>query len=340
MILNTYAVLAAFVASLRLLAGLLLLGAGLPARRAAPAPPEGHAGLEDRGYLAFLLALLLVGLSVASWPLLYLLLQSYVPEWSHAGVMCIYGVMQVGEGDPGPSRFLPVLLRAVQLTRPAVVFAGGSWFVLYLLNRGTPNAALTGRLFAVLLPLGALAAADAAAELAYLAIPKKEALPPGGCCVAADDHPERFLPHALLGDESRPWLWAAYYGANLALIAALAVSAYWQRRARLAPLLAGGAVALAASGLFLREVAAPVLLGLPHHHCPYDLVGEVPEAVVAVGLFLGGCFFLGWAAVAAWLGRCRETEPILTEAVRSLLRLSLGAYLASLAMLSLELALA
>ena len=41
-----------------------------------------------------------------------------------------------------------------------------------------------------------------------------------------------------------------------------------------------------------------------------------------------------------WLGRCPETEPFLGGKVRGLLRLSLWGYLASLAMLTLELALA
>ena len=73
------------------------------------------------------------------------------------------------------------------LSKPALVFAGGAWFVLYLLNRRTRTAPLLNRLFVVLLPLGALAAADAVGELAYVAIPKKEILPPAGCCVSAMD---------------------------------------------------------------------------------------------------------------------------------------------------------
>ena len=78
------------------------------------------------------------------------------------------------------------------------------------------------------------------------------------------------------------------------------------------------------------DVAAPTLLQLPYHHCPYDLIPQVPEAVVAVSLFLGGCFFLGWAGVAQWLGRCPETAAFLPGTVRRLLRLSLGCYVASL----------
>jgi hypothetical protein len=346
MILNSYAVLLAAVALLRLLLGLLIVGVGTAAWGAArrPVTPEGRGALEDRCYLVFLLALLLVALNLASWPLLYLLLQSYVPEWK--GVMCIYGVTQIGQDSLGPSRFLPDLLRFLQLAKPALVFAGGAWFVLYLLNRRTPSAPLLRRLFVVLLPLGALAAADAAAELTYLAIPKKEVFPTAGCCVglAAEGSADRFLPPVLLSDAGRRWLRTAYYGANLGLILALAAAT---RRPQAAPgplalslLLAGGVAVLAASGLFLVEVAAPTLLGLPDHHCAYDLIPQVPEAVVAVTLFFAGCFFLGWAGVARWLGRCRETGPFLAPTVRGLLRLSLWGYLMSLAMLSLELVLA
>ncbi len=343
MILNSYAVLTAFVALLRLLLGLLVLGLGIATWRGRAESPEERATLEDRNTLVILLTLLLVVLNVASWPLLYLLLQSYVPEWP--GVMCIYGVTQIGADSPGPGRFLPGLLRLLQLTKPALAFAGGAWFVLYWLDRRTRTAPLLSRLFAVLLPLGLLAAADAAAELAYVGIPKKEEPPAGGCCVTADSRGlERFLPPVLVGDAGRPWLAAAYYGANLGL--ALTLLAVGRRRASvpgsavMALLLLAGVADLAVSGVFLVEVAAPALLQLPYHHCPYDLIPQVPEAVVAVALFLAGLFGLGWACVARWFGRCPETEPFLGDAVRGLLRWSAGAYLASLAMLALELALA
>jgi hypothetical protein len=344
MILNSYAVLLAFVALLRLLLGLLICGCGALAWRFRLVTPERRTALEDSSYLVFLLALLLVGLNLVSWPLLYLLLQSYVPEWP--GVMCIYGVTQIGTGSLGPSRFLPDLLHFLQLTKPALVFAGGAWFVLYLLNRRTQTAPLLNRLFVVLLPLGALAAADALAELAYVAIPKKEEFPSAGCCVgtSTEGGAARFLPPALVGDAGRPYLYAAYYGANLGLTTALRAAT---RRPRAAPgslglalLLGAGVLTLATSGLFLVEVAAPTLLQLPFHHCAYDLIPEVPEAMVAVTLFLAGCSFLGWACVARWFGRCPETDPFLGRTVGGLLQLSFWGFVMSLAMLSLELALA
>jgi hypothetical protein len=342
MILNTYAVLTAFVALVRLVLGGLVVAAGAAGLRHRTATPDDRARDEDRGTLTVLLAVVLVGLNLASWPLLYLLLQSYVPEWP--GVMCVYGVTKIGEGSLGPSRHLPDLLRALQLAKPALVFAGGAWLALHLLNRRTRTAPLRTRLAALLIPLGGLAVADAAAELAYVAIPKKEVFPTAGCCTAGADDAERFRPTGRTGDADRPWLTATFYGANLCLIAALAAAT---RRpgpvpgsAGLALLLAGGAGALFAAGLFLVEVAAPTLLHLPYHHCPYDLIPRAPEAVLAVAGYAAGFFLLGWAGVLRWAGRCGEAEPFLGPAVRGLLRLSFWAYLASLAMLSLEMALA
>jgi hypothetical protein len=344
MILNSWTILVAFVALLRLLCGVVVLGLGVCTwcARGRPVTPTGPVALEDRGYLVLLLTLLLVGLNLASWPLLYLMLQSYVVEWP--GVMCIYGVTQVGKGSLGSARFLPTLLLLLQLTTPALVFAGGAWFVLYLLNRQTRTGPLLQRLFVALLPLGALAAVDATAELTYVAIPKKEVYPPGGCCVVAHEDAERFVPPILFGEASRPWLFAAYYTTNLSLILALIASTRRPDHSPSAPglalLLVGGAVVLLASGLFLVSVAAPALLQLPYHHCPYDLLSQAPEAVVAVTLFLGAGFFLGWACVARCFGSSPQTEPFLPGMVWALLRLSLAGYVMSLAMLSLELALA
>jgi hypothetical protein len=342
MILNSYAVLSVFVALLRLLLALGVIGIAVSACRR---PWMSCDALEDRSYLVFLLALALLVLNLVSWPLLYLLLQSYVPYW--AGVMCIYGVTRVGEGSLGPARFLPELLRLLQLSKPALVFAGGAWFILYLLNRRTTNAALLGRLFVVLLPLGALAAADAILELTYVGIPKKEEFPSVGCCTALDEPSARLSSPTGLEAAKGLWrqrLYLEYYGFNVALILALVVSARRLGGAFSGVVLVGllllAAAALAASSVFLEEVAAPTLLGLPHHHCAYDLIPDAPEALVAVALYVGGLFCLGWACVASWLGRKPETEPVLPGFLQGLLRLSLCGYLMSLMMLSLELALA
>ena len=101
--------------------------------------------------------------------------------------MCIYGVTRIGEGSVGISRFLPPLLAALQAAKPALVFLSGAWFVLYLVNRRTPTAPLTGRVLAVLLASALLAVGDAAAEATYIVLPKKEEAASSGCCTDAFD---------------------------------------------------------------------------------------------------------------------------------------------------------
>jgi hypothetical protein len=348
MILNAYAVLDGFLSLLRLGLGLLVIWLGFLAYRVwsrHASAPEERTALEDRSYLLFQLAGLLLALNVASWPILYLLLQSYVPEWP--GVMCVYGVTQIGCDSVGVSRFLPPLLKTLRATKPALVFASGAWFVLYLVNRRTRTAPLTGRVLLVLLGSGFLAAGDAAVEVAYLVIPKKEEVRSAGCCTEAFDGESRigrYLPRNLIGDDEAPRLYEAYYAVNAGMVAALGMCG-WQRHWRVAKgwlafLLLGALVSVAVSAVFLVEAAAPRLLHLPYHHCPYDLIPKAPESLAAVALFLGGSFSVGWACVAGWFGNDLETRMILPGTIRHLLHLGLLGYLGSVVMMTLELALA
>jgi len=211
---------------------------------------------------------LLLALDVLAWPLFYLLLQSYVSEWP--GVMCVYGVTRIGSGSMGPARFLPALLATLQAVKPLVVFTGGAWLVLHLLNRQTRTGPLTGRVVAVILASALLALADAAAEAAYLAIPKKEDHLSGGCCLSLLDTasgPSRFLPAGLLGGDARPWLHAAYFAVNAGLIVGLAGAARASRRGTpvgwLAPICCGAMLCIGVNALYLSEVAAPRLLRMP-----------------------------------------------------------------------------
>ncbi len=352
MILNAYAVLDSFLSLLRLGLGLLVLGLGAwlclrcwGQRSRGEAASADRKTFEDRCYLLFLLAGLLLGLNLVSWPIFYLLLQSYVPEWP--GVMCIYGVTRIGAGSLGPSRFLPLLVTSLQVMKPALIFLSGAWFVLYLVNRRTRTAPLTGRVLLVLVASGALAVADAGAEVAYLTIPKKEKFLSAGCCTGvfdAEQQTARFLPRLWVGEEEAPWLYAAYYASNVGMVVALG---FCGRRCRrgfpkgwLGPLLLGALLSLAINAVFLVEVAAPRLLHLPYHHCPYDLVPRAPEGLVAVALFFGGCFSVGWACVAGWLGGGSEAGPFLPDTIAGLLSRALLGYLGSLAMTSVELVLA
>jgi hypothetical protein len=347
MILNAYAVLDMFLSLLRLGLGVLVFGLGFCAWRTwlrDTSAPDSRKALEDRCYLLFLLAGLLLVLNIASWPLFYLLLQSYVPQWP--GVMCIYGVTRIGAGSVGTSRFLPSLVSALQGMKPALVFLSGAWLVLHLINRRTHTAPLTGRVLVLLLAVGLLAATDAAAEIAYLVIPKKEEFPSGGCCTEAFDaetRASRFLPGALTEENELPYLYALYYAVNAGVIAGL-VGVRFRSHVlpgrRLALLLAGVVLAVVVNTVFLIEVAAPRLLGLPYHHCPYDLLPAAPESLLAVALFLTGSAAVGWACVARWWGNHPEAGDFLPGTIDRLLHLGLVGYLGSVVMLSVELALA
>ena len=153
MIVNPYAVLDALVAFLRLPLSLTLIALGALAwrqwRRAATA--EERSAVEDRCYLLLTLAVVVLWLNVLSWPLFYLLLQSYVPEWP--GVMCIYGVMQIGAGSMGSSQYLPSLLFHLQVLKPAVVFVSGAWFALYQVHWLSRSGPFLGRILLLLVLL-------------------------------------------------------------------------------------------------------------------------------------------------------------------------------------------
>jgi hypothetical protein len=94
------------------------------------------------------------------------------------------------------------------------------------------------------------------------------------------------------------------------------------------------------AGVFLVDVAAPALLRQPFHHCPYDLVTRVPEAVVAVALYVLASFSVGWAWVVRQIGSHAEIQGEANGMVLGLLRVGAWCYVASIGMLLIELALA
>lgn len=318
--LDPYSVLVGFVGVVEIGVACALLA--VVARR-------GAAGADDdRGPLRAWTGFVLAALSLVSWPVLYLWLQSLVPRW--ADVMCIQGVTRVGAGDPGPARFFAPLVAVAQATKPVLAFLAGTWLVLHRTDRRTGSAPLSGRLRGVLALLALVALVDASASLGALGIPKDDRSLSVGCCTFASAARDvrapwpfsAWSPHA-----AAPFVTAAHLGLGAVLL--LGTSA-WRARTttgrawpRGAPLVVFAAAAAVPVGLaFLSTVLAPHLLGRPEHFCAYCALAETPESLLGVGLFLTGVFATGWAAVLATLGRPAVSEAPLAAAVAGWLRVA------------------
>ena len=350
MILNAYSVLAAFVGILELGLGafVAILSARALRRRRGGASP-GEDLRESHLPLLLLAAGALLVVSVAAWPLLYLLLDSYVPQWED--VMCIQGVVRIGTGSAGPAGWMPLLVAALQVTKPLLVFAMGTALVVHLANRRTTTAPLSGRLLATLVAAGALAVLDAGVELAYLAIPKEDPSLSRGCCTLSAGGAE--TDAAQRGDASteaaRALRTRLLAGFGFAMLSMAGWTWYAARRSRGGPTHARrGTLALFLAALatlplgviFLREVAAPAFLGLPEHHCAYCLVTSAPLGLLDIGLFLLGVFATCWACLLRWLAGVDETQDFLPSRVASLLCTGLFGWMGAALLTSVRLAIA
>ncbi|MGH7192870.1 MAG: hypothetical protein ACREJM_04950, partial [Candidatus Saccharimonadales bacterium] len=228
----------------------------------------------------------------------------------------------------------------IQGAKPLVAFAAGAALVLYRLYRRAGASELAPRVLGALLVVALLGTAANAAELMYLSVPKRDLPVESGCCsAAAADNNDLAAPAS-----QEHWLAPAYYACHLCLAFLLWPRALPQSKListkRLVALLVLALVTLAVAGRFVIDIAAPKLLHLPYHHCIYDLVADVPESGVALGLLLWGTFCVGWACVAGWLGQSAGAARLV--AVESSHWQSWGAlaYLGTAAMFSVELWLA
>lgn len=348
MILNAYAVLSGFVVVLRGIAAVLVIGLAccvLRSRRRVEFSPTERTESENRFYLLSLLSTWLLGLSLISWPLLYLLLQSYVPHWP--GVMCIYGVTQIGAGSRGSSRFLPGLIVALQFLKPAAVFVSGVWWLLYRIQRQTQTEPLMGRILLVQLGFGVLALTDTLLEGVYLVIPKREEFLFTGCCTSdisyQSDRSISWL--ASLSDGLGPkWLSFTFYVVNFGLVFALWCFRIRSRQFEKSPgmnlLLLGAVLVAPLTAAYLAEIAAPAVLRLPYHHCLYDLIPRAIDMVLGIVLYVMGAGCVGWACAVRWLAVRPETKDLARSDQDWLLSVGLNCYVAALVMFFLEVSLA
>jgi hypothetical protein len=295
MSLDAFSVLVFFLAAVEVVLGVAAVAIGV---REARAPAGDDAVAEARRPLLALVAGTLLAVALASMPLLWLLLASWVPRWP--GIMCVEGVRRIGTSSVGVAAKLPLLVHALDFTKPLLVFLAGAWLVLR--RGGGRNAVRRAALAAVM--LGGAAIVDGAAAGAYVAIPKEEIPAVGGCCMAAANETEReagLTPAGAsrdLDDTGRTALSfiavASLLAAGAAIVARLPAAA----GARTFLLAGLAAASLPKAVSFLADVAGPLLLGLPYHHCVWCAFATAPETIVGASLYLLGVFGAGWALVA------------------------------------------
>jgi len=114
------------------------------------------------------------------------------------------------------------------------------------------------------------------------------------CCSSLYDINPPFSPSAILGPE---------FGMLIVfvtvVVALILISVQWfsdkSKRVPIVTLILSIAVALLYL-VTLHDTLAPVVLGLPDHHCPYCLFQEFPDTAFFAGLFWIGVATAGWRA--------------------------------------------
>jgi hypothetical protein len=256
--------------------------------------PLSHWRREDRLHLAYLLVLVAALVRLMSWPVLFGFLESLVEQVP--GAMCPYGV----------ARLYPHLMHQAHLSKALALAALGCWLAVFWSVRPlAAGGAAAARLLAGLALALGFALFEMRAELAWLTAPWTAATQVSCCTTMADVGQ---TPAATL--EAAAWGGAHGRGATVAALAAsLLLGAGLAARGRRlgtaaflgASLLHAAAVAALvplALGSLTRDVAGPVL-GLPYHHCLYELVGRTPDFGLILLLGAIGAAAAFWAPLAA-----------------------------------------
>lgn len=259
---------------------------------------------QSRLYLVCWQGVVLLGLRALAWPLFYLGLESFVPEIQ--GAMCVFGVRNV----------LPTLTRILELLKPLLALLGLVWLLVFRLEHFFPAPArAAGRVQAALLFVCALlAGADAGGSLGlWLGMNPELAVT---CCSTVTDVPDRFtvwLPASLLGSRWSArllWLALAVNGLVLGLLFAGVVRLRRQEEPAVLLLVLAvvSPVTAALDWLVLTEAIAPILMGLPFHHCLYCLGRKVVDAPLILGLLLASTL-CALAAAPVWILSAGRAEP-------------------------------
>ncbi|RDE10727.1 MAG: hypothetical protein C4K49_12870 [Candidatus Thorarchaeota archaeon] len=286
-----------------LVIGLLSLGLALYGGYVSSAIVEGFKGDEEsrhtseqRYYLLGMIGMVVLIARLFDVPLFFWMLQSLVPYCP--GAMCAYGVVNAA----APYSVIDVVLKLL------LPFAYGMWLVMEFANRSQarlPFARQLARSFLfVLLPLVIL---DSAMDILFVASIKPVYVP---CCSSIYDVNPPFSPSYIFGSG----FGAALTALTVAVSIILVLIQWVPRASDLMDILTAVTCGLAAIFyvIMLHDSYAPLLLGIPTHHCPYCLFQEFPDTAFFSGLFWLGIATVGWriALQATWKARQLALDDI------------------------------
>ncbi|MFN3532137.1 MAG: hypothetical protein ACK41Q_06420 [Candidatus Brocadia sp.] len=313
MIINVYTIIMLFVGLLSLSLGGFLFYATVRvlSRFETIVPVETKSKFEQKGYLIFLLACVVLSVRMLAWPWFYFMLQSFVSEVP--GAMCMFGVTQI----------LPSTVTFLQIIKPVSFFIMGGWLLCYYVDKSIPTTPLARRNLLFLLVVCGVLLADSIADIYYVL--RMKPLMSVSCCATFFDAPLRpsaMIPQAIFGRHFQKILFIMYYLTNIILIALLFIplSKKWLSLSPLSRkiILYGqaviGTINIPVVIYAFIENIVPRLMQLPYHHCIYCFMGNgmVLDAPVMLGLFVIGTFAIGWMGILRLFCMTTETR-IITE---------------------------
>lgn len=338
MIINIYTLIMLFVGLLSLSLGGFLLYATVRvlSRFETIVPLETKSTFEQKGYLIFLLACVVLSVRMLAWPWFYFMLQSFVSEVP--GAMCMFGVTQI----------LPSTVTFLQIIKPISFFMMGGWLLCYYVDKSIPTAPLTRKNLFLLLIVCSVLLTDSIADIYYVL--RMKPLMSVSCCATFFDVPLRpsaMIPQAIFGRHFQKILFIVYYLTNIALIALLftTLSKKWlslaslPRKVILYSLAIIGVINIPVVIYTYLENIAPRLMQLPYHHCIYCFMGNglVPDAPVMLGLFVIGTFAIGWMGILRLFCMVTETQIVTERLLVKVNSLSAFCLLASIMMVTIHL---
>jgi hypothetical protein len=251
---------------------------------------------EQKYYLLGMIGIIVLVARLLNVPIFFWMLQSLVPYCP--GAMCVYGVINVGN----PYSTIALVLKLI------LPFAYGLWITFEFANRREPFLPFLRKLahsFALfLLPLVSI---DSAVDLLLVASIQPVYAP---CCSSIYDVDPPFSPSAIFG----PQFGLAVVFLTVSLSIALILIQWFEKKAKILPYFTM-IFALIAAFLYLvavHDTLAPLVLGLPSHHCPYCLFQEFPDTAFFAGLFWIGVASAGWRSIleVSWQKNHLTEEPI------------------------------